>query len=255
MADDPDAPQRPPQPGKPAREYVTALTYDRLWEVYRDGLRSGAELVSKVGVSRDTARKAIERGWPEKGWHSLKQRAREHDQLKVDAERQAALDKHKEATDAWYRAGKRFNSVADNAVTFCILALQQISQLATERDANGNLRLRPLTKHVRRRTRDADGKAHYWDEEVPLTTQEAVKLQQPVLKAAAAASMFKRVWPVTTDEQKASSVGPPQGLAALDQEQLNYIIEHRQLPPGVSAEDIWGVDVPGFEKKPGTQGN
>jgi|HubBroStandDraft_2_1064218.scaffolds.fasta_scaffold147702_2 hypothetical protein len=251
MADSPDAPR--PIGGTPPH-LITSVTYEAMWSVYRDGIRSAGELMTKCSVSRETARKAINLGWPDRGFMPLKQRAREHDQMRVEAERKVALDKHKENTDAWYRAGKQFNRVADNAVNFSILAMQQISQLATERDANGNLRLRALTKFVRRRDRGPDGKMRYWDEEVPLSIAEAVKLGDPVLKVAAAASMFKRLWPQTTDEQKAS-VGPPQGLAAMTLEQLDYIIEHRQLPPGVTAEDVFGMDVPEFKKNKGKGAN
>lgn len=251
--DDPSAPK--PTKAKPGT-LITAQTYEAMWEVYRDGQRTKGELERRFNISRPTAYKAIEKGWPERGFLSLKQRAREHDMQRTEAERQAALDKHKEATDAWYRAGKQFNRVADNAVTFCILALQQISQLATVRTPNG-VQLKPLTKWVRRKDVQVDNEGkrtvRYYDEEVPLTTSEAVKLEASVLKAAGMASAFKRVWPTTTDEQKAEQ-GPPTGLAALTVEQIDHIIKTGQLPPGVTAEDVWGYEVPGFPSKKSGRG-
>lgn len=228
-----------------------------MWEIYRDGSRSVNELVRRVGINKQTARRAIEQGWPKRNFAPLRQRAREHDQQKTEAERQAALDKHKEATDAWYRAGKQFNRVADNAVTFCILAMQQVSQLAVGRDAQGNPRLRPLTKWVRRRGVEVDeqGKrtVRYYDEEVPLTTSEAVKLETTVLKAAALAGAFKRLWPVTTDEQKAVT-GPPQGISSLTLEEMDHVLNTGQLPPGKTSEDVFGYEVPGFPSKNKRQG-
>lgn len=252
MADQPASPpgSRPPRPSRAPGDIITAQTYEAMWEVYRDGQRTKRELQRVFNVSEPTARRAIEHGWPDRGFQALRTRAREHDMQRAEAERQAALDKHKEATDAWYRAGKQFNRVADNAVTFCILAMQQISQLVVQQGPNGP-QLRRLTKWVRRREVVMEGErrvTRYYDEEVPLTTAEAVKLEASVLKSAAMASAFKKLWPVTTDEEKAIS-GPPQGLAALTLEEMDHIIETGQLPPGKTAEDVFGYDVPGFSSK------
>ena len=55
-----------------------------------------------------------------------------------------------------------------------------------------------------------------------------------------------------TPEQDFS--GPPAGLAALTVEELDQVIATGQLPPGKTAEDIWGYSVPGFPsgKAPGS---
>lgn len=258
MADeDPDAPQQPlqdpPRPkGKPASK-VTAQTYEAMWECYRDGDRSRASLERRFGVSAPTARRAIHEGWPDRGFQALKERAKRHDEDKLNEERKAAQDAFRERTDAWYRAGKSFNRVADTAVTFCIAALQQIGNLALVRGDDGRVSLRRLTKWVRRRTVDVDQDGNrttrYWDEEVPLTVSEAVKLQEQVMKGAAMASAFKRLWPTQTDEERAKEAAPPAGLAALTDAQLAEIAETGQLPEGVSAEDVFGVAVPGVEKQ------
>ena len=267
MADDPNAKRQladlPPRPqGKPGA-LISAALYEAMWETYRDGLRTKAELVQRYGISMPTARKAIEKGWPDRGFKALKTRALDHDEQRAAAERQAATDAFRERTDAWYRAGKQFNRVADSAVTFCIAALQQIGNLALVRDADGRASLRRLTKWVKRRTVDvaADGTrtVRYFDEEVPLTVQEAVKLQAEVMKGAALASAFKKLWPQTSDEQRAAEGAPPEGLAALTTEQLNQFAETGQLPPGMTPEDVFGVHVQGTQveqqKKKGRRPN
>lgn len=179
--------------------------------------------------------------------------------MRADMERQAALDKHKEATDAWYRAGKQFNRVADNAVNFCILAMQQIQRLAVVQGPDGQPQLRRLTKFVRKRAVDVDeatGKrtVRYYDDEVPLTVKEAVQLEESVLKAAELAGKFKKLWPVTTDEEKALT-GPPAGLSAMTLEEIDHIIATGTLPPGKTAEDVFGYEVPGFPSKRGNKTN
>ena len=251
MAD--DTKNGPPKSKRAPGTLVTAQLYEQMWVVYRDGERTINELRDRFGIHWDTAKKAIEVGWPDRGMQALRARARELDQLRAEAERTAALDKHREATDAWYRAGKTFNKAADHAANAAMLALQQIAQLTTVRGEDGQVRLRPLTKWVKRRTTEVvDGKRVHrtWDEEVPLTTAEAIRLQAMVLKALESASKFKQEWPVKTDEQKAIT-GPPTGISALTLEEMDYIIEHGQLPPGKTAEDVFGYDVPGFQKPKG----
>ena len=244
------------KPGKKPVE-VTAVVYEQMWEVYRDGLRTHVELKRHFGINIQTARRAIEAGWPDRGLLPLRERALEHDRLKVEAERKVAQDKFKEATDAWYKAGKQFNRVADNAMGFTIAALQAVQNLAMTRDAAGRVALRPLTRWVRKRdVQMVEGRrvVRIYDEEVPLTVQEGIKVNEQLLRGAALASSFKRMWPLTTDEERAKE-GPPEGLAALTVEQLTYIVEHGQLPDGVSSEDVFGVQIPGMGGKPGRKAN
>lgn len=250
----------PPEPKrKRPNDLVSAELYERMWEVYRKGQRTSAEIVRECLVSEPTARRAINAGWPDRGFAPLKQRAREDDKMRAELERQRLLDQHKEATDAWYKAGKQFNRVADNAVAFAIMAMQQIVNLVVVKLPNGQQQMRPLTKWVRRRAveLDAEGKrtVRYYDEEVPLTTAEAVKLESAILKAAGMASVFKRLWPTKTDDQRAQQAGPPQGIAALSMEQMQHILDTGQLPPGVSAEDLFGFDVAGMGAKPPKRSN
>ncbi len=245
-------PERQPRPNE-----VTFLVYEQMWDYYRDGTRLKADLAQRFGIHKDTAARAVERGWPERGFIALKERAREHDEMKMEAERKVALDKHREITDAWYKAGKQFNRVADNAVAFCIAALSAVSSLAATRDAEGRLSLRPLTKWVKRRNvRVVEGQrvVEMFDEEVPLTVSEGIKVQAQLLKSAALAGAFKRLWPLTSDSERAQD-GEPGGLAALTMEQLQHIAETGQLPEGVSAEDVFGVGVPGMPSKGRRTGN
>jgi hypothetical protein len=232
------------------------VVYEAMWDTYRDGTRSSRELVRRHGITQRTAMRAISAGWPTRGFAPLRDRAREHDHQKVEMERKAAHDAFKEKTDAWYRAGKQYNRIADNAAAFITATLQAISNLAMVRAEDGRVQLRPLTKWVRKRdVQVVDGKRviRTYDEEVPLTIAEGVKLQAQVLKGAAMASAFKRLWPLTTDEERAKD--EPEGLAALSVEQLQHIVETGQLPPGVSSEDVFGVTIPGMGGKPGRKAN
>ncbi len=235
---------------------ITAQVYEAMWEVYKNGNRTQGELAHRFGIHIRTAKRAIHRGWAARGFMALKERAQEHDRLKIEAERQAALDAFKERTDAWYKAGKQFNRVADQVVVFCIAATQQISNLTIVRSADGKVALRPLTKWVKKRSTETDAQGNrvvrMYDEEVPLTVQEGVKLQQSVLRAAGMASAFKRLWPQQTDEERAAN-GPPTGLAALTEDQLRHITETGELPPGISAEDVFGIDLPGIPQGKGNK--
>lgn len=236
------AEDKKPTPFLEDRFGITATTYEAMWEAYRDGSRTATELVTRFGIHPRTAYKAIETGWPSRGFRALKERVQEHDKMRAEAERQAAQDKFKEATDAWYRAGKQFNRVADNAVSFAIAALQQVNNLAMERTQDGKLQLRRLTKWVRRRAveeRDGQRNVRYYDEEVPLPIPDAIKLQKAILQAAQHASVFKRLWPLTSDEERAKD-GAPMGLASMDEAQLEHFLKTGQLPEGVDPEEVYG---------------
>jgi hypothetical protein len=235
-----------PEPARGPGVLVTSRLYEHMWEVYRDGSRTAGEIVTKSGVNHKTAMRAINHGWPKRQFRPLRDRAREHDQLRAEAERAAAMQKHREATDAWYKASITFNKICDNTTAMAMLAMQQITNLVVTKDAEGRQRLKPLTKWVRKRD-PATGVVH--QDEVPLTTQEAVKLQTDVLRAVEIASRAKQEWHVTSDAEKAAQTGPPAGLSSLTAEQLEYIIENRQFPPGVSAEDVYGAELEVVGKK------
>jgi hypothetical protein len=245
--------------GRPGKVYteVSAAVYEQMWEVYRDGLRTQSELIKHFGVHVSTARRAINDGWVDRGFQALRARAQDHDRMRADAQRKVEEEKLREQTDAWYKAGKQFNRVADNSIAFAIAALQQVQNLVMVRGADGRISMRPLTRWVRKRDVSmVEGKrvVRVYDEEVPLSIAEGVKLNEQVMRGVAMASAFKKLWPLTTDEERAKT-GEPEGLAALTVEQLRHIVETGQLPDGVSGEDVFGVSVPGMGGKPGRKAN
>jgi hypothetical protein len=100
--DQPDPPAEGPKLHSvkpPKRSYITREIYDRMTEVYVKGARSAGEIMKATGVIRKTARKAIERGWPEHGWAPLKERAAFYDKMHEQASNAEDPKRAKEARD------------------------------------------------------------------------------------------------------------------------------------------------------------
>lgn len=73
--------------------------YDQLAEIYLKGRRTEGELVNALGIAYKTAKKAINRGWPEHKWAALKERAALYDRLHETASNRESPARAKEARD------------------------------------------------------------------------------------------------------------------------------------------------------------
>ncbi len=109
--DPPDPPAgEPPAPGKeePARPPREEL-YQAMWIAYRDGMREKMRLKRQFKVAWRLVDKAVETGWPELGWASLRsrlelwERQREAAKAKelAEADRRAAEKKGKDEAHEW----------------------------------------------------------------------------------------------------------------------------------------------------------
>lgn len=89
-----DEPKSPPRLKivKPKRGQVTAEMYEQLARAYLESqTRTMRGLARDTGLSQDTCAKAINLGWPERGWPPLRERAELYDKQKRAAADQPAL--------------------------------------------------------------------------------------------------------------------------------------------------------------------
>lgn len=71
---------------------ITFTMYEKMAQAYIHSDRTKALLVRMFGISAITSRKAIEKGWPEKGWPALAERAKVYDDEQRSAEYRRAYD-------------------------------------------------------------------------------------------------------------------------------------------------------------------
>ena len=112
---------------------VTHALYEAMWEAYRDGKRSILEIRLLFGVGEQTAATVVNRGYPQKGWIGLKERAKRHDlQVQTAAQKEAAAEALKRS-DVWQRAkdeNLKYLKVARAATVYVMQKAVEAAQTA-----------------------------------------------------------------------------------------------------------------------------
>lgn len=135
----PDDAPRPPWRGW--TEAPTEEVYNLLWTSYRDGITGLRVLGKRTGAGQRTIQTAIDRGWPEKGWPSLRERMKLYERQR-DASRQRELAAEKAKAEAegineaqaWQAFTKRSQALvsqAEDVLGEMGKKLKQAVQLAT----------------------------------------------------------------------------------------------------------------------------
>lgn len=242
------------------QQRLDAHLADQMWAFYRDGTRAGRALSRQFNIPLWTCLRLITQGWPTRGIVALKDRLAEYDRSKLEAERVIQVEKLKEQTDEWYRAGKQVNRMSDFVLNNLVTGMFSAGwNCLTEQGPDGQRRPRAWVKQVKRRRAFWEGEGEQRkqvyrvvEEDVPLSPAEVVRVLKDAGQLFVQAQMVKRLWPMRSPEQRAQE-GPPAGLAPymdLTEEQLQYMIDHQgELPPGLRDEDVFGPGIqPGKQK-------
>lgn len=234
MTDGPDSnePKAPAaakaKPGKPAP--ISQILYDAMWTAYAAGTRSALALSRQLQVSRDTATKAIKRGWPEKGWPALLDRSKLHDAQMAAAKQQVHVEAARLETDAWENAKERILTLADLNLATVSAMSQGVYEAA---------KACRYTKIVTRRSiqkldvKGEDGKIVQRDvpvmvtEEVPMDATEVSEAMRRIAAAFETIAKLKAYWLGGPTERV-------QAIGSITPDQARQIIETGVLPTGVT---------------------
>lgn len=221
---------------KGRRGLITAQMYENMAQAYLESqTRSMRGLARDTGVSEDTASKAINAGWPERGWASLRERAKLYDAQKNKNSDVPPLTPN-QLVDV-----RRFielrNENLEMLRSFRALAAMlgnKIRQAAPEASAKRyGKRTRVIQVRVKGRLVD---KAVTEDVELP-----------PYLPALASGlrDLGALAFGASEQEKRWMKIEPPEGDAPtstgwddMTAEQLDYVAKNGKLPPGYSREGL-----------------
>lgn len=216
-------------------------TYEELAERYIKGRRSIAELATEVGVAYKTARKAIERGWPEKGWAPLQDRAAFYDKMHADTVIRESPQRAKEARD-FLAMREEYLKIAHgvrSGLAQCLGVAIPLIPTAT--------RTRVESRRVERMEEVLD-KAGRVVKRIPRTITIDVEVNLPFTELAEAFTKIANALERTGggELEQLSAKLPTNATGGrrkhnLTIEQLTFMAENRgALPPGVKLEDLGG---------------
>ena len=214
--------------------------YDRLTEIYLHGTRSIRGLATKGGVAYQTARKAIEVGWPAQGWDALAERARLYDKLHAEGQTATSPERAKSARD-WIKmrddyieiaAGVRVGLAKSLRILVQNVDLAVATKMAPQRQVHFEEVLDDKGAIVRR---------------IPHTLTVDVMLPPSIHAIADSFSQIASALDRTGGgELEQLMANPPPGATGkrghrLTAEQIRYMAENQgKIPPGVTMEDLGG---------------
>jgi hypothetical protein len=231
--------KRPPPKG-PFKRYgrVTREIYDMLAERYLSGERRLIPLSEQCNVGIPTVRKAIDLGWPERGWPALGERAVLYDKLHAEAMMNTNPVRAKDARD-WLQMRKDFIEIAAGvriglAKAVHILVKNVDAATATELRSQRQVHMEEVLDEKGRITR-----------RIPRTMTVDVQVPPSIYRITDSLSSVASALKVTgMGEIEVLLAKPPAGSFGrrghkLTGEQIQWMAENNgQLPPGVSLEDL-----------------
>jgi hypothetical protein len=217
---------------------ITREAYDRMVSVHVQGSRSIGELVRTCKVARETAQKAIHKGWPEKGWKPLKEHAAHYDRMAEAVTAAPADPARAEEAASWEVIRRQHLDLA--IATRSVLAGGLVKlQEAMERSTITTLK--PRRRTVMEEVIDREGKVI---RRIPRTVTEDVEVA-PNLTAlfqmlSDCSAVLARTGGHEIDIANAKApawMRQSKGWSNLTSEQLQYMWQHDgRLPPGVTLE-------------------
>lgn len=216
-------------------------TYEQLADIYIKGRRSIRELVTATGVAVKTANKAIDRGWPEKGWAPLRERAEFYDRMHTQAADKESPQRAKEARD-FLAMREEYLKIAHGVRS----GLAQCLGVAIPLIATAT-RTRVEQRRVERMEEVLD-RAGRVMKRIPRTIVIDVEVNLPFTELADAIAKISSALERTGGgELEQLSAKLPTNTTGgrrkhnLTVEQLRFMAENRgMLPPGVKLEDLGG---------------
>lgn len=220
---------------------MTKVLYEEMAETFIKGARSMGELVSKFGVARKTANRAIESGWPHQGWAPLRDRAAFYDRLHADTLNKESPQRAKEARD-FLAMREEYLKIAHGVRS----GLAQCLGVAIPLIATAS-RTRVESRRVERMEEVLD-KAGRVVKRIPRTLTIDVEVNLPFTELADAIAKISSALERTGGgELEQLSAKLPTNTQAgrrkhnLSIDQLQYMAENQgRLPPGVKLEDLGG---------------
>jgi hypothetical protein len=252
--------------GTPNR-YVSREIYERMLEAYVHGIRSQGEVMRAVGCSRDTAKKAIEVGWPKHGWRPLRDVASEYDA--VDAAARGSSGGIGAGGPGDPRPGGGGGGDGDDptrspdAVTFSAfqrqhmtiaLAIRSVVAMAIVKAreavaAATATTIKPMRKVVMEEHLDSTGAVF---KRSPRTVIEDVVVSPNLISLASALNELASALARTgMHEIKIADADTPRsmreqeqgGFGSLTNEQIDFIAKNNgRLPPGVTLDMLHGAN-------------
>lgn len=216
-------------------------TYEELVDFYIRGRRSIRELVDATGVAFKTAKKAIERGWPEKGWAPLQDRAAFYDKMHADVANKESPQRAKEARD-FLAMREEYLKIAHGVRS----GLAQCLGVAIPLIATAS-RTRVESRRVERMEEVLD-KAGRVTKRIPRTITVDVEVNLPFTEIADAIAKISSALERTGggELEQLSAKLPTNATGGrrkhnLSIDQLRFMAENKgALPPGVKIEDLGG---------------
>lgn len=209
---------------------VTEEEYEGIWEAWKSGIRTKKELMRMFHVNWSTITRILDRGYPQRGWQSIRERwvllqeEQHQEQSKLLLAQQAALQ------NEWDEAKQQS------------LQILRAGQAAAARLVKALVEATADVKFTRtKKWKDKQGNWH--EEEVPMSGNH---LAIAALRVAQTLDILQNkiaFWhggPEKADVTKGSLLAR---LMELPREQLDYMAAHGTLPPGMTDEDIFGPTV------------
>lgn len=252
MADEkpPEEPKTPPAlrsvkgGGKRPIGPVPHSLYEAMADTYLKGSRAAKELVSAHGVAFRTAKKAIDHGWPDKKWPSLKERAVLYDKIHAQATASENPERAARARD-WLKMREDYLNVAGGVrgvVAKSVFNLMNAVDLAV---AN---QVKPMRQVHFVEELDKQGRVI---RRTPKTLIVDVTLQPSIFDVAAAVNQLASALERTGSGELGQLLAkvPQDALGTgrktkLTDEHIAFIAENQgRLPPGITIADLgegWG---------------
>lgn len=243
--DEPKNPQ-PPQfaivkpgarKGPRSRNRVSRELYEEMAATYLSGTRSMYELAKKFGLSNKTAKKAVETGWPERNWPSLKSRAELHDRIKDDSLNNTDPARAKQARD-WMQMREEYMNIAFGVRTAIAQGLAKI--LPEIKNATANT-TRPVRRVHYEEVLDAAGKVV---RRVPRTLTEDVVVPPSIFEVMSTINQMAGALERTGGGELEQLLAKPPAAPGkkphnLKWEHVEYMaVNGGRMPPGVTLDDL-----------------
>ena len=250
MSDDQVPPPEPPKPPdlrsvplpphpkrNKARLTMGPDDYERLAVSYLTGVRTVRGLAKACGVSQNTAKRAIERGWPRFKWAPLRDRAEVYDRQRAAETAKTANVSPAQADEMGRWVQMRTESMS---VGRALRAMAQRLAIKLNQEVDRAVSTRVVQE---RRYRDVKvGKRVVQRLEVvnvtlPPYLPALAEAASAITRTASAAGAMEAFWAKITapDHLKGAS----EGWDKLTPSELDYIVENGgKLPPGVTIEQL-----------------
>ncbi len=232
-----DAPADAPKRTPPPREEL----YQALWLSYRDGVREKRALMRAHSVGWALAHTAVELGWPEEGWPSLRQRAELWDRQREAARVQAIAQADARAAEEAGRAqALSWHAFRPRAAALAVQGQALLEQLSAKLGEAAKAATFVKYRHV---------------QELDPSTGRMVRVSRPYVDGVAVA-YAARLWAAAFKETGhlmafLTGQAPDVPVPELTSDQVEQI-RKGQLPPGLTLEMV-AAAVAANQPKEGTE--